>query len=369
MGRVNLEERFFSELRLHKLASRLGGDLKTAIGCMALLWHESQLRGRTDGSKEEILDWTWDPDCKIFGHLVASGYLKKEQGDCFLIKGNDQQLSGLSEWRASKSAGGKARIKKAKRGSNGRFVGKPTVPTVEASVINNDSETVQHGPPTVQHNSMLDQHGQHDSSSMTSATSTIQLIPLQNKTIQPPVTPGGSGGEAVLTEPAQGLNEKEDINSEPSNINVSAIEAEIIPMEPDGSRSPVVLKKTKRKRNLSKATDRDWALAKKWISWSFEIVPNGLFKLEAYVDEIRKTRESIKFTEDEMEILFEWIRQDDFWGGQGNAISPCGIRKKSKTNEMRKIDNILKRFMGDYKKHKHRQQAVSEAMSEDYKPF
>jgi hypothetical protein len=82
----------------------------------------------------------------------------------------------------------------------------------------------------------------------------------------------------------------------------------------------------------------DAVLADKWVSFAKGLAPHLRLRVPDCVDTFRKLRELDGFTEDQLEALFVFVRQDDFW--RPNALSPIGLRKPSK-NGLRKIDNIL----------------------------
>ena len=150
--------------------------------------------------------------------------------------------------------------------------------------------------------------------------------------IEPPLSPS----ELEFTAPKSNKPSNE-IKYLPSN------EKEIYPT--DIVKNTLIKKGTKSKASLG-----DIELAKKWIEHSYSLVPNGKFNLAKFTDEIRITRQSIKFSDIEMDTLFLWITKDNFWAEV--TISPCGLRNKSKNNGLRKIDNIVSKFLIDAKKYK-----------------
>jgi len=123
-------------------------------------------------------------------------------------------------------------------------------------------------------------------------------------------------------------NITEENITEQKNINLSF--RKIPPSKPKVS--------PKRKKPLLKFSAEDSELAQKWLAHAFGISPKGKFEKDKFADAIRKSRELMKFSHQEMEALFKFIINDDFWNDK--AYSPLGLTKKSKSNEQPKIANI-----------------------------
>lgn len=84
-------------------------------------------------------------------------------------------------------------------------------------------------------------------------------------------------------------------------------------------------------------------LAERWLQFAFEKTPGGKFKLESFESAIEDVCTQAHLTIPELEALFDFIQADDFW--RPNAISPVGLLKISKSNGLRKIDNIKNAFL------------------------
>lgn len=91
--------------------------------------------------------------------------------------------------------------------------------------------------------------------------------------------------------------------------------------------------------SLIKYSTADRSLAEDWVAYASEIRSSGKHDVEKFADAIRKAKKRAKLNDDEMRLVFEFIRQDDFWCDK--AFSPCGLTKASKSNGEPKIANIV----------------------------
>lgn len=109
MARVNVEEGAFGDARLTRLERLMGWDHRTALGCLVLLWHESQEGLRDHGTAAEIASWCWalpnETDALVRA-LAAVGYIVERKDGTFTIQGNSKQI----EWRV-------AQIEKSRKGA------------------------------------------------------------------------------------------------------------------------------------------------------------------------------------------------------------------------------------------------------------
>lgn len=98
MARVNVEEVAFGDSRLARFERLMGWDRRQALGCLVLLWHDSQELLRVAGTADEIAAWTWAKDKQeaklILDSLIKIGYISHNSGlkDLFLIHGNEIQI-------------------------------------------------------------------------------------------------------------------------------------------------------------------------------------------------------------------------------------------------------------------------------------
>lgn len=120
--------------------------------------------------------------------------------------------------------------------------------------------------------------------------------------------------------------------------------------------------KPKSRRKNLKFEPADLELAEKWLEYGKSKLPSIDAWPETAANELRKVREHLKYTHDEMTILFEWMIQDVFWSD--NALSPMGLMNKSKTNELRKIENLVNAFMKEYRKAKKKHDVIQEFLDE-----
>ena len=92
-------------------------------------------------------------------------------------------------------------------------------------------------------------------------------------------------------------------------------------------------------KNKISPSDFDYELSKEWIKWNKTNYPSSKTDLEKAADTIRKLRTNEKQSEQSLKKLFEFVKADDFWSNV--ARTPTCLLKRSKTNDMRKFENIL----------------------------
>jgi len=90
--------------------------------------------------------------------------------------------------------------------------------------------------------------------------------------------------------------------------------------------------------------DFDMNLGTKWHDYATAKMPSGKFDLIKFAEAISKIKRTIDLSDDEMDYLFNWIIEDEFW--QNVAISPCGLLNRS-ANGNRKVENILMRIKAE----------------------
>ena len=85
----------------------------------------------------------------------------------------------------------------------------------------------------------------------------------------------------------------------------------------------------------------DLDIATRWINWAISEGKIGEkdSNLESCADVIRKLRTIDKIPEQKISEIFEFVKTDDFWSKA--ALSPSGLRKKSKNNDLPKYRNIM----------------------------
>lgn len=121
MGRVNLEEQFFSQSRKRRLARNLGYPEHMIVGLLASLWHDSQDYEQTTASAKEICEWArldelqdWEfgrdkvttTDAIFIEAMITSRFLTEVEPGKYRIHGNEAQLEQIKKWkdRAHKAA-------------------------------------------------------------------------------------------------------------------------------------------------------------------------------------------------------------------------------------------------------------------------
>ncbi len=82
----------------------------------------------------------------------------------------------------------------------------------------------------------------------------------------------------------------------------------------------------------------DSTMAAKWAAWAPTVSKTVKPDIPKWSDTFRKLRELDGFTESEIEAALEFVKSDDFWGG--NAASADGLRSRGK-NGLKKFENIL----------------------------
>lgn len=83
----------------------------------------------------------------------------------------------------------------------------------------------------------------------------------------------------------------------------------------------------------------DHEMAKRWVTFAKEVMPKLRPNLDDYAKAIRLLREKDGLTEQDVEAVFAYVRDDPFW--RTNAVSPAALRNKSKNNGLKKIENVM----------------------------
>ena len=84
-------------------------------------------------------------------------------------------------------------------------------------------------------------------------------------------------------------------------------------------------------------------MSKQWLSFAKSKSPNGRFTEIAFAEAINKMRLKFHLTEQQIEFMLNWIRNDDFWCT--NALSPVSLLKKSKScPEITKLEQVINRI-------------------------
>jgi hypothetical protein len=148
----------------------------------------------------------------------------------------------------------------------------------------------------------------------------------------------------ALISPVSDFNEPECINAQldPQTALVANGKREIEPISP--MEVDCVSKPTKF-RYLPEHEE----IARQWAAFAIERMPTVKANVEAWANELRlieaeiaKKRLGEMYRIEPINLLkaiLHFVRTDEFWGEQ--AISPMGLRKVSRSNSMRKFENIL----------------------------
>lgn len=108
--RVTVEDRLFGERRLHRLAQIMGWPVRSALGALVYLWHESQALGISHATADEIEDWCWyNNDCDepgiLLDALIKTGFVSclAEKPDLYYIHGNMEVIQRIDEFKHSQA--------------------------------------------------------------------------------------------------------------------------------------------------------------------------------------------------------------------------------------------------------------------------
>lgn len=84
-------------------------------------------------------------------------------------------------------------------------------------------------------------------------------------------------------------------------------------------------------------------VSREWRDWSAGKYPYLAKRLtvETYYRDLMKAKKYAGMSSEQIEAMFQWIKQDDFW--RDHAIAPKSLLTESK-NGMKKLDNILTRM-------------------------
>jgi hypothetical protein len=130
----------------------------------------------------------------------------------------------------------------------------------------------------------------------------------------------------------------------------------LTPTLTQGSKEPI-------SSAVPKYSADDLALAREWIG-ALKIGKSSP-NYESAAETIRKLRQIDGYSMEELKTVFEFVKGDEFWRDQ--ARSPYGLRNKSKSNGLPKIENILARMRtGNFKTEEQKQREYQEEMDRLY---
>lgn len=126
-------------------------------------------------------------------------------------------------------------------------------------------------------------------------------------------------------------------------------------INPPSAKAPAVPDKLK-------YSDEDLSLAHEWLNYSKEFTPgepNKAWTPERFATEIAKTKRVSGITHEDMIKALEFVRSDEeFW--QTKALSPASLYGFSKSNGLRKIQNILTSMKGVNRNEKYKRETYLE---------
>lgn len=319
--RLSIEDQFFTDTRVRKLAKILGISQTEAEGHLIRLWYHSQRIGRVSGSEEEILEWSWAEDRpELIEGLLKSRLLSLHNDGVYKISGNDKHLKGISDWRSKQASKGVKRASSAKRDSNGRFLKtapathQPGEKWLDRNANLRCRKTTSHGS---QPENLAGKNEQNETDDLDCEVEVLE-----------PTSPATAGR----------LVASHTTHDQP--ISISSIYNNISPSLRSGDISTTA-KNAAGQKWLNRQTDFDRQLGQEWFDWSKQQRPKGKFKLDKFVEAISRFRYSpYDLTEQQIRFVFDFIRGDEFWSA--NALSPDRLRAKSKSNpDLTKLDQII----------------------------
>lgn len=291
--RVNIESQLFGDNRLRTLTRIIRSafddldkhDLAelVALGMLVKLWRESQADFATFASEDRIDIWVTGKATLL---LSRAGFIKDE-GGVYEILGNASQIEAIKIWYEARCKGGRnsAASRAEKRLKNEQETKNLNdFSTAVELDFNKTSTKPQLNPSQLQLQVQLQEEVKKEKSKKEKVTSTTP-------------TPDGAGHLALPSEP---------------------------------KKAP--------KQKCTKFEQDDLSLAIEWIAESKKLHPHLKLNTETCADSIRKTREHIGRTSEQMEAIARWIWADEFWSK--NCLSPAALLGNSK-NGLKKIDNIL----------------------------
>lgn len=118
MARINIEEKSYK--RIQRLADFVGCSRREALGTVGLLWGESQELLKTDGTREEIIDWSElyalsaEEVEKWFSSMIRARVISAVGDGKWRIHGNELQIEARVSRLNSSLKGGEATKKRWK---------------------------------------------------------------------------------------------------------------------------------------------------------------------------------------------------------------------------------------------------------------
>ena len=101
MARVNMEGRLYSSPEIKQLAHMMGWKLGTAYGTLYMLWHDSQILGKTECTATDLLSWCDTISkrnlVKFVDAMVECGFFIKRANEIFIISGNERHIRNLEQ--------------------------------------------------------------------------------------------------------------------------------------------------------------------------------------------------------------------------------------------------------------------------------
>lgn len=165
-----------------------------------------------------------------------------------------------------------------------------------------------------------------------------------NKILATPLVQNQPVG-GVQNQPVGGCKTNQCIGAKPTNLSKS-LSKSLTKREHDDLSDQPPLSQNKKikvpKLKIIKHTEEDLEIAKLWLEFgkqqmTWGSAPSSWSDIN-FAESIYEIRAKTNLTHSDVKAMLNYIRGDPFWCK--NGLSPVGMLKKSKNNDLRKIDNI-----------------------------
>lgn len=280
--RVNIEDKTWVDTRIHRLAKSLNVPVFFAVGVCAYLWHVAQANASAEFFSDVIDDLTVIQG--LANLLVKYDLCEVLDNGKFRLKGMTERIRELESLKKKRKESG--RLGGIKKSS------KPLASARTTPVANASDESCLSG---------------------------LVL----------------SGTGLVLS----------GLVSEEKNNGKGIEEKRVTPSLSQGVSVMIDAPKKSIKFKEGESWQND--LAVEWRRWASAQRPHlaDKFNFPKFVDAIVRLTDHLEFNENQMNGLFDWIRNNPFWST--NALSPVSLLSFSK-NGLRKVDNVISSMQKEY---------------------
>lgn len=155
----------------------------------------------------------------------------------------------------------------------------------------------------------------------------------------------GEGGEflPVPTKTPSQTHDRVDANQV---LTLTLTPTPILTLKEENTNTELI--KSKPSKSKMQVTDRMRGLADRWSAFQLTNWPYSKPNIGKYSEELMKVQRRFKFSDEQMDALFAFIQEDDFW--KDNCQSPMGLLRKSK-NGLTKCENVLAKLRREQYSH------------------